>query len=48
MSLVYCVVQFSFHVHVHAVFLLLTVELKGLSLIRVHIYESDFQHQSHL
>lgn len=40
MSLVYFVVQFSFHVHDPPRFLLLTLELKGLALIHVHSYKA--------
>lgn len=39
MSLLYCVVQSSFRGHDPAPFLLLTLELKGLSMIHVHNYE---------
>jgi len=46
MSIVYCVVQFSFHSHDPPQFLLLTLQLKGLSLIHIHNYESG-SHQSH-
>ena len=35
MALVHCVVQFSFHVHDPPRFLLLTLQLKGLSLIHI-------------
>ena len=47
MSLVYCVVPFTFHVHDLPRFFLLTLELKGLSLIDVSNYESG-SHQLHL
>ena len=39
---------FSFHTHDPPCFLLLTLELKGLSLIHVDNYESGSQHQLHL
>ena len=44
MSLVYCVVQFNFYSHDPPSFPLLTLELKGLSLIHVHDFESDSHH----
>ena len=44
MSLVYCVVQFSFYSHDPPRFPLLTLELKGLSLIHVHDFESGSHH----
>ena len=49
MSLLYCVVKSSFFVHDLARFLLLTLELKGLSMTHIHNYmkERGF-HQSHL
>ena len=47
MSIVYCVVQFSFYTRDPPRFLLLTLQLKGLSLIHVHNYESG-SHQSHI
>ena len=43
MSLVYCVIQSSFHVHDPPRSLLLTLELKGLSLIHICNHESSFQ-----
>ena len=39
---------FSFHTHDPSCFLLLTLELKGLSLIHIDDYESSSQHQLHL
>ena len=39
---------FSFHTHDLPCFLLLTLELKGLSLIHIDDYESSSQHQLHL
>ena len=49
MSLLYCVVKSSFFVHDLARFILLTLELKGLSMTHIHNYmkERGF-HQSHL
>lgn len=37
MSLVYGVVQFNIHVHDLLLFLLLTLQIRGLSLIHLHI-----------
>ena len=47
MSLVYCVIQSSFHVHDPPRSLLLTLELKGLSLIHICNHESSFKVNPH-
>ena len=44
MSLAYCVVQFSLYSHDPPRFPLLTLELKGLSLIHAHDFESGSHH----
>ena len=43
MSLIYCVIQSSFHIHDPPRSLLLTLELEGLSLIHICSYENSFQ-----